>query len=108
MGALSAEELDVALAAGADVVAWRDGVRRAPRARRPRRPVRVHVKLDTGMGRLGTRDADEAAARSPSVAAAPGLELAGAMTHFATADERRAFLDEQLERFRAVGGGCAR
>jgi alanine racemase len=59
----------------------------------------VHVKLDTGMGRLGTRDADEAARTAAAVAAAPGLRLAGAMTHFATSDDDPAFAREQLGRF---------
>src|SRR5205807_2579074 len=88
MGALSPEELDVALAAGADVTAWRPefAARLAERAPAGGR-VGVHVKLDTGMGRLGTRDPAEADAVAEGVAAAPGLELAGAMTHFATADE---------------------
>ena len=63
---------------------------------------RVHVKLDTGMGRLGTRDPGEATRVAEAVAAAPQLELAGAMTHFATADERGdAFFGEQLARFAA-------
>jgi alanine racemase len=65
----------------------------------PRAPVGVHVKLDTGMGRLGTRDAAEALAVARAVAAAPGLRLAGAMTHFATADDDPGFVATQLERF---------
>lgn len=97
MGALAPEELDVALEAGADVVAWRERFV-AQLARRG--PARVHVKLDTGMGRLGTRDAAEATRVAAAVAATPGLELTGAMTHFATADERGdAFFAEQLARF---------
>ena len=59
----------------------------------------MHVKLDTGMGRLGTRDAAEATAVADAVRAAPGLRLAGAMTHFATADDDPAFVAEQLARF---------
>ena len=60
----------------------------------------MHVKLDTGMGRLGTRDAAEAARVADAVAAAPRLRLAGAMTHFATADDDpRASSREQLARF---------
>ena len=53
LGALSPEELDAALAARADVVAWREAFVAAVAARGGGR---VHVKLDTGMGRLGTRD----------------------------------------------------
>jgi alanine racemase len=97
LGALTREELAVALDAGADVVAWR-----AEFVAAIARPARVHVKLDTGMGRLGTRDPAEATAVAEAVAAAPHLELAGAMTHFATADEvGDAFFGEQLARFRA-------
>jgi alanine racemase len=62
--------------------------------------VRVHVKLDTGMGRLGTRMVDEALHVAELIAScAPALALAGAMTHFATADEDSAFTSEQLARF---------
>ena len=102
LGALSGDEIDVALAADAEVVAWREAFVAGLAARAAGRPVRVHVKLDTGMGRLGTRDPAEATAVAEAVAAADGLELSGAMTHFATADDRDdAFFDEQLARFRA-------
>jgi alanine racemase len=47
----------------------------------------VHVKLDTGMGRLGTTDFDQAHEVARMAAEHPQLELVGAMTHFATADE---------------------
>src|SRR3954451_4138600 len=51
MGALDDEELTVALEADADVVAWTDEFLDAlPEG------ARAHVKLDTSMGRLGTRD----------------------------------------------------
>jgi alanine racemase len=73
MGALTPAELATAIEADAEVVAWTDEVAEAA--------PRVHVKLDTGMGRLGTKDRDQAlrlAARPSAV---------GLMTHFATADE---------------------
>jgi alanine racemase len=58
------------------------------------------VKLDTGMGRLGTRSTDEAMRVVEQVAGAtPALELAGAMTHFASADEDPEFTAMQLARF---------
>ncbi|MGZ6706441.1 MAG: alanine racemase [Solirubrobacteraceae bacterium] len=99
LGALTPSELDDALAADADVVAWREDFVAALAARGGGR---VHVKLDTGMGRLGTRDPAEATRVAEAAAAGDGVELVGAMTHFATADERGdAFFGEQLERFRA-------
>jgi alanine racemase len=103
MGAISAEELPIALAAGAELVGWSerfvDDVARA--AGSSSRPVAVHVKLDTGMGRLGTRDLAAAVGLAERLAssAAPGLSLAGAMTHFATADCDPAFLAVQLQAF---------
>jgi alanine racemase len=96
MGALSPEELDVALGADADVVAWNASFANGV-ARRGGAPGRVHVKLDTGMGRLGTRDTAEADAVLATLDRPAGL-----MTHFATADDRSdGFMNEQLERFRA-------
>jgi alanine racemase len=97
MGALSPQELQVALEARADVVAWTESFV----ASLAGRDVGVHVKLDTGMGRLGTRDPAEADRVAAAVRATPGLRLAGAMTHFATADDDPAFMREQLARFSA-------
>ena len=99
MGALSARELTVALRAHADVVAWREGFAAAVAGHPDGDGAGVHVKLDTGMGRLGTRDAGEATRTAAVIAAAPRLRLAGAMTHFATADDDPGFAREQLARF---------
>jgi alanine racemase len=99
LGALSAEELPVALSARADVVAWSEEFVDAV-ARAASRPVGIHVKFDTGMGRLGTRDRLQALTVAERVvAAAPKLQLAGAMTHFATADDDLEFLAVQLGEF---------
>ena len=60
----------------------------AARARAQGRPARVHVKHDSGMGRLGNPDAGGGAGPGPGLRAPiPDLELAGVWTHFATADE---------------------
>ncbi len=52
--------------------------------------VRVHLKADTGMGRLGfglRADFEKAVAEMRSVWALPGLEVTGLFQHFAAADE---------------------
>jgi alanine racemase len=69
----------------------------------------VHVKLDTGMGRFGVRDSERASQLVAVAAADPHIELAGAMTHFATADELGdAFFGEQLQRFASWAEGVKR
>jgi alanine racemase len=107
MGALTDEDLGSALEAGADVVAWRERFahRAAERAGALGAQARVHVKLDTGMGRLGTRDPEEATRVAELCASGESLSLAGLMTHFATADELGdEYFPAQLERFRAWVG----
>ncbi len=89
MGALTHEDAKVAVEAVADVVVWDARFARAlAELHTPGTvPVNVHVKLDTGMGRLGTKDVSEARAVADLALADERLKLAGAMTHFATADE---------------------
>jgi alanine racemase len=97
LGALTPSELELAVESDADVTAWTPEFVAAVAALGRGR---VHVKLDTGMGRLGTRDPAAGDAVAAAIDAAPELTLAGAMTHFATADEPSdAFMREQLERF---------
>ena len=65
-------------------------------------PLRVHLEVDTGMGRLGM-DPDEAPEIVRLLRTAPQVTLAGLWTHFATADELDdTFAMEQLARFRTV------
>jgi alanine racemase len=67
-----------------------------------RHPVPVHVKVDTGMHRVGATP-DDAIGIALAVAAAPGLELQGLWTHFAVADELSSdFTARQLARFLEV------
>lgn len=57
------------------------------RAVRRGRRVRVHLKVDTGMSRLGVRWDADPANLARQVAALRGLELVGLATHLASADE---------------------
>ncbi len=72
-------------------------------ARRMERRVPVHVKFDTGMGRIGFRmeRAEEIVAE---IARMPGLQLEGVMTHFAVADELggEAYTRAQIRAFHAL------
>lgn len=61
----------------------------------------VHVKLDTGMGRLGLTPSSESLSQVLEIARIPGLRLEGIFTHFACADEpQRQETGHQLEAFR--------
>ncbi|HET7571532.1 MAG TPA: alanine racemase [Gaiellaceae bacterium] len=51
--------------------------------------IRVHLKLDTGMGRWGLSELP-----------VPPVEVVGLMSHLATADTDAAFAEWQIERFR--------
>ncbi len=61
----------------------------------------VHLKIDTGMGRLGVWH-EEARALYDRIVAAPHLQLAGVFTHFASPDEDLPFTEEQRRRFLAA------
>lgn len=70
--------------------------------------LRIHIKLDTGMNRLGfdASDADEAAAEIAEAMRLPHLCTEGMFTHFACADDDRgapgSMSERQLARFDAV------
>jgi alanine racemase len=98
MGALSLDEVAEALAADADVVVWSE---RYVRAVADAGGGRVHVKLDSGMGRLGTRDSGLASRVFALARDTRGVEPVGLMTHFATADELDdgGFFARQLDTF---------
>ena len=105
LGALTGEEVDDAISAGSELAVWQEEFRRliADRARAHGHPARLHVKYDSGMGRLGNRDAGEVLRLARACAEDPDLELAGIWTHFATADELDStYFEEQLDRFDEV------
>jgi len=89
MGALTTEDAKAALQAPADVVVWEPEFAHALADYADAAGVtgRVHVKLDSGMGRLGTKDPEQALAVAEMADSAEHLQLVGLMTHFATADE---------------------
>ena len=62
-------------------------------------PLRVHVKVDTGMGRLGIKP-EEALSLVEKLSRQPGFLVEGLCTHFSKADETdRSFTLRQLSKF---------
>ena len=97
---LVAHDLDATVYTGVGVEGL---VAAAQRARRGAdRAVPAHLKVDTGMHRVGAAP-DEVVGLSRSIDQAPGLRLASVFTHCAVADEpNNAFTAEQVRRYRAV------
>ena len=76
----SSREVAEARAANLELVIWNDEIPEG---------VRVHLKLDTGMGRWGLAELPK-----------PPAEVVGLMSHLATADSDPTFVDRQVELFR--------
>lgn len=103
-GVSDAAEADAAVASSLAVTVWDEPRARllASAARAAGRTVPVHMKIDTGLTRLGVMP-DHAAERWNAIAAMPGLELDGVFTHFASADDAGdTYAPEQLRRFAAA------
>lgn len=67
--------------------------------------VNVHIKIDTGMGRIGIRPED-AGEFAQAVSALPGIKIEGVFSHFANSDSAdKSFTYEQYRRF-TVGLEC--
>lgn len=102
---LGHDEIDAALAMALELVVHRPATIDAIDARAAALgvpPVPVHLKVDTGMRRIGCEPA-EAAALAERITASHALRLAGTMTHLARADEPDdSTTDAQLDRFDAV------
>jgi len=72
-------------------------------AQRKNKTAKIHVKIDTGMNRLGYPPNEETVELILDLARLPGVEIEGIFTHFACADEQDAeFTETQFERFCAI------
>jgi alanine racemase len=100
-GALSVSDLDGLIECSLTPTISTPGAARAVQAvaARYKRTLRYHLKIDTGMNRLGFRF-DNLRRTVPELLASANLELAAAYTHFATADDPESDLfGEQRVRF---------
>ena len=96
-------EARAAADAGLHVAVWRrDQLDALDDAARGGEPIAVHLKVDTGLTRLGVMP-DEAADLARDIASRRHLGFAGVYTHLATADELDvAFARTQVDRFAAM------
>jgi alanine racemase len=100
VGTLVDADLDATAYTASGVRGLADAARRAGRT--ADRPVRVHLKVDTGMHRVGAQP-DEAVELARAIASEPTLDLRSVFTHCAVADEPgNPFTTEQLARFDAI------
>src|SRR6188474_2153340 len=103
-GALSVSDLDGLFDCRLTPTISSPGAARAVQAAAARygRRVRYHLKIDTGMNRLGFRF-DNLRRTLPELFASDNLELDAVYTHFATADDvSSALFDNQRARFEAA------
>ncbi|MBQ8856798.1 MAG: alanine racemase [Lachnospiraceae bacterium] len=63
----------------------------------------IHIKLDTGMGRIGYQNAECAAQDVAKMKQLPMIEMEGVFTHFANADtENKDYTLKQIEKFKEM------
>lgn len=100
----SPDEVDIAAENGISLpVVSEEWLEKAKRRKMTRLPLRIHLKIDSGMGRFGIRDARELR-RMLSMMKVDDLIVEGIYTHLATANQAdESFLQEQ---FRCFSGLC--
>ncbi|MEO9170657.1 MAG: alanine racemase [Candidatus Aquilonibacter sp.] len=102
LGPIEPEHLPDAVAANAEITLWdvKDYARRlAVAAQKRHARVKVHIKLNTGLNRLGLEPEDLPDALEDYVRIA-GIEIAGVFSHLASAEEIDSpYTMQQLERF---------
>ena len=64
------------------------------------RPAKIHIKIDTGMSRIGYPDSPESVKEIKQISQLDGIQIEGLFTHFARADETdKSSTERQLQRF---------
>lgn len=110
LGAVGGDELDVCVAYDLVVTVFEPHIARllSKAAVKQQKQAKVHIKVDTGMGRLGLLPKDFGNLVE-LVNELPGLEIQGVFTHFAQADqEDLVYTRWQWERFLAVRDDLSR
>ncbi len=84
----------------ATVFDWDSAVLLNEEALKQRKKAKIHLKVDTGMMRIGMTPDEEGVQLSKKIALLPWLEIEGVFTHFARADEQeKQPVKEQIRKF---------
>lgn len=104
LGFTPKEGLSIARDQGITVTIYREDILDAAAALPPSdRKLKAHVKIDSGMGRLGVLPGEPAQKFLDRAFAIPGLDIEGLFTHFARADETdKQYTHMQAKRFASV------
>ena len=65
-------------------------------------PIKVHLKIDSGMHRLGLMTEEQVQKNFNRLKTAPMVEVEGIFTHMATADSDKEYLGHQIETFKRL------
>ncbi|MCP8971249.1 alanine racemase [Ectobacillus ponti] len=101
LGASRPQDMNIAAAHNIALTVFQsEWLQQAAEVWKAEQQLRIHLKFDTGMGRLGIRTKEECSACSAWLRQMPAIEVEGAFTHFATADERQTdYFEKQYQRF---------
>jgi alanine racemase len=96
-GVERARELDVTIAV------YSHDVLKELQAQQNKKKLKIHIKLDTGMGRLGLHTEEDAIPFIEQALTLPNVEVEGMFTHYASADEvDKSYTLEQYRRFERI------
>lgn len=104
LGATRAEDVPIAVSYGITLTVFQqEWLQKAKEHLKANDQVSVHIKLDTGMGRIGIRSKEELAEIEQMIMEDNRFYLEGIYTHFATADELdQTYFQTQLEMFQEL------
>lgn len=113
LGCISPEEYERVVHNNATVTiaSYADAEKLSSLAVKEKTTVKVHIKVDTGMSRIGFKANDESVFEVKKIAELPGIYIDGMFTHFAIADskdkttalEQRKRYDDFVAKCREIG-----
>lgn len=101
LGHISADCAETAVRNHIDVTVFNlESAKFYSRAANPANPANLHIKLDTGMARIGLQSDEAAAAIIQEINKLPNINIKGIFTHFAEADKaNKEFTRQQIKSF---------